>query len=74
MYGWGIRSHKKLLLQLFIHALISHTIMTSSNRHSLPVTGILWGESTGHWLIPLTQASEAELDVFLWCASEETVK
>ena len=31
-------------------------------------------ESTGHWWIPLTKASDAELWCFLWSAPEQTVK
>ena len=36
---------------------------TSSYGNIFFVTGPLWGESTGHWWIPLTKASDAEL----WC-------
>ena len=38
-------------------------IMTSSNGNIFHITGPLWGEATGHWWIPLTKASDAEL----WC-------
>ena len=38
-------------------------MMTSSNGNIFRVTGPLWGESTGHWWIPLTKVSEADL----WC-------
>ena len=38
--------------------------MTSSNGNIFPVTGPLWGESTGHRWIPLTKASDAELWYF----------
>ena len=41
--------------------------MTSSNRDILCITGPLWGESTSHRRIPLTKASDAELDFFVWC-------
>ena len=37
------------------------------------VTGLLWGESTGHRWFALTKASDAELWWFLWCTSELTV-
>ena len=37
------------------------------------VTGPLWGESTGHWWIPHTKASDAELWCLLWFAPEQTV-
>ena len=36
-------------------------MITSSNGNILRVTGFLWGEITGHWWIPLTKTSEAEL-------------
>ena len=38
------------------------------------VTGPLCGEFTGHWWIPLTKASDAELWCFLWSAPEQTVE
>ena len=38
-------------------------MMTSSNGNIFHVTGPLWGETTGHWWILLTKASDAEL----WC-------
>ena len=37
------------------------------------VTGLLWGEFTGHRWIPLTKASDAELLCFLWSAPDQTV-
>ena len=37
--------------------------MTSSNENIFRVTGHLWGEFTGHRWIPLTKASDADLDV-----------
>ena len=43
--------------------------MTSSNENIFRVTGLLWGEFTGHRWIPLTKASDAELWFFsLICA------
>ena len=48
--------------------------MTSSNENILSVTGPLCGEFTGHWWIPLTQASDAELWCFLWSAPEQRVE
>ena len=33
-------------------------------HHIFRVTGPLWGESAGHWWIPLKKASDAEFDVF----------
>ena len=65
----------------------NHNNWTSSNSNSkefyhddvikwktFPLTGALWGESTGHRWIPLTNASEAELWCFLWYASEQMVQ
>ena len=50
------------------------TMMTSSNGNTFRVTGPLWGESAGHWWIPLTKASGVELWCFLWSAPEQTVE
>ena len=36
-------------------------MMTSTNGNIFRVTGPLWGESTGHWWIPLTKACDAEI-------------
>ena len=47
-------------------------MMTSSNKNIFRVTGILWGEVTGHRWIPLTKASDAEPWYFLWAAPEQT--
>ena len=41
---------------------------------TIPVTGHLWGESTGHRWIPLNKASDAELWCFLWSAPEHTLE
>ena len=43
-------------------------MMTSSNGNIFRVTGPLCREFTGHWWIPLTKASDAELWCFLWSA------
>ena len=43
-------------------------MMTSSNRNIFRVTGLLWGEFTGHRWIPLTKASDVEHWCFLWSA------
>ena len=45
-------------------------MMTSSNKIIFRVTGPLCGEFTGHWWIPLTKASDAEVYCFLWSAPE----
>ena len=49
-------------------------MMTSSNGNMFRVTGPLWGESTGHWRIPFTKASDAELWCFLLSAPEQTAE
>ena len=49
-------------------------MITSLNGNIFRVTGPLWGEFTGHWWIPLTKASNAELWCFLWSAPEQTVE
>ena len=46
-------------------------MMTSSKGNIFRVTDHLWGESTGHRWIPLTEASDAELWCFLWSAPEQ---
>ena len=48
-------------------------MMTSLNGNIFRVIGPLWGEFTGHWWIPLTKASVAELWCFFLSAPEQTV-
>ena len=48
--------------------------MASSNGNIFNATGLLWGESTSHWWIPLTKASDAELWCFLWSAPEQMLE
>ena len=48
--------------------------MTSSNGNIFRVSGLLWGEYTGHRWIPLTKPSDTELWCFLWSAPEQTVE
>ena len=50
------------------------SMMISSNGNIFCFTVPLWWESTGHRLIPLTKASDAELWCFLWSVPEQTVK
>ena len=45
-------------------------IMKSSNGNIFRVTGPLCREFTGHWWVPRTKASDAELWCFLWSAPE----
>ena len=49
-------------------------MMMSSNGSIFRVTGLLWGEFTGHRWIPLTKASDAELWCFLWSTAEQTIE
>ena len=49
-------------------------MMTSSNGIIIRVTGPMWGESTGHRPISLTEASDAERWYFPWSAPEQTVE
>ena len=46
----------------------------SSNGNIFCVTGPLWGDSSGHQWIPLTEASDAELCCFLRSAPDQTVE
>ena len=52
--------------------------MTSSNGNIFHITGPLWGEATGHWWIPLTKASDAELwyffFIYAWTSDEPTME
>ena len=52
----------------------SQHMMTSSNGNIFHVIWPLWEESTGHWWIPLTKASDVELWYFLWSVPEQTVE
>ena len=49
-------------------------MMTSSNKNIFRVTGPLWGETTGHWWIPLTKSSDSEPWCIRWSAPERTVQ
>ena len=70
----GYRSDVKLsdryLIDVDQGSLLSVIMMTSSNGDIFRVTGPLCGELTGHRLIPLTKASDAEPWCFLWSAPE----
>ena len=44
----------------------TQTMMTSSNGIIFCASGPLCGEFSGHWWIPLTNASDAELWCFIW--------
>ena len=49
---------------------LPRNMMTSSNGDIFRVTGPMGGGFIGHWWIPLTKASDAELWYFLWYAIE----
>ena len=51
---------------------VSICVMTSSYRNILPVTGPLWGESTGGF--PAQRLVTQNFVVFLWFAPEQTVE
>ena len=55
-----------------LHACFTGTLgmMTPANGNIFRVTGHLCGELSGHWWIPLTKASDAELWCFLWSMPE----
>ena len=49
-------------------------MMTSASGNFCCVTGLLWGETTGHRWIPLTKANDADLWCFFWSTPEQTVE
>ena len=55
---WKSRRYRRM------NATAVRYMMTSSNGKKFRVTGHLWGEFTGQRRVPLTKASDAELDVF----------
>ena len=64
---WGMLTHRPI-------DKIVKIMMTSSNGIIFRVTGLLWGEFTGHRSIPRTKASDAELWCLLWSAPELTAE
>ena len=55
--------------------MIRRFMMTPSNGNIFRIAGPLWGESTGHQLILLTKASDAELWCFFFIsAPEQTIE
>ena len=66
----------QLILRMDTHRMTTwpSTMMTSSNGNIFRVIGPLWWESTSHWWIPHTKASDAELWCFIWSASEQKVE
>ena len=68
-------THHCFLFDIHLKIIIFHKIMmTSSKGKIFYVTGSLWGESTGHRWIPLTEASDVEHWYFPWSAPEQTVE
>ena len=66
---FGIRSENWI-----IYKMMQKYMMMSSNENIFCITVPLWGESTNHWWIPLTKASDTELWLFLWSAPEKMVE
>ena len=52
---------------------IFDSMVTSSNGNFFSALLLFLGESTGHWWIPLTKASDEELWYFLWSEPEQMV-
>ena len=70
--GWGnsyLEVNAQKMRISVIHMLLL-IMMMSSNGNIFRVTGLLWGEFTGHRWIPRTKASDAELWCFLWSLPE----
>ena len=61
-------AHKKPQWVHWVQAFTQCNMMTSSNGNIFRITSPLCGKFTGHRLIPLTKASDAELWCFLWSA------
>ena len=62
----GMSWHAYYCVSRLFDVTVALCIMTSSTGNIFHITGPLWGESTGHWWIPLTKASDMELWCFLW--------
>ena len=67
MNEWNDRDHNRKLIYILL-------MMMSSDGNIFRVTDLLWGEFTGHWWIPLTWASDAELWCFIRSAPELTAE
>ena len=68
-------SHLETLTTIRVYVISDSTnMMTSSNGNIFRVSGLLCGEFTGHWWIPSSKASDAELWYFLWSVFELTVE
>ena len=71
-FEWFVWSYYALCFNRQKH--IRPCMIASSYRNIFRVTGLLWGESTGHRWIHLTKASVVEIWCFRWSASEQTVQ
>ena len=60
--------------ELTCYLIIGKVMMASSNGNIFHVTGLLFGEFTDHWWIPLTKASDTELWCFLWSVPEQMIE
>ena len=68
--SFRISVSRMIILYTHLSCTFCALMMTSSNGNIFRVTGPLCGEFTGHWWIPLTKASDAELWCLLWSAPE----
>ena len=73
LVAWGEKTSSRGC-QCSWNIFAGQSMMTSSNGNIFHITGPLWGESTGHWCIPLTKASDAELWCIFWSSPEQMVE
>ena len=68
----GLRLYRSNVSPALMSALCKwiYAMKTSSNGSIFRVTGHLCGGFTGHWWLPCTKVSDAELWCFLWSAPE----
>ena len=65
---------KKCFKLIRLWTMMQLLMVMETNGNIFRVTGPLWGKSTGHQGIPLTNASDPELWCFLWSAPKQTVE
>ena len=71
IHQWPVNCpHKGRVMRSFDVFFDMHLKKQSSKQSRCP----LCRQFTGHWWIPLTEASDAELWCFLWSAPEQTVE
>ena len=68
LMSWWRYSIQLLVIIGSSEGILPYFMMMSSDGNIFRVTGPLWGQSTGHWWIPLTKASDPELWCFFICA------